>query len=270
MKITVCSDLHLETGYQELPGGDVLILSGDICEARHLIKEFHSTRLPDAPAGTCQHMDFFYTECAKYQQVFYVMGNHEFYHGRFDKTVALLTEVLPSNVTLLENAAVEYKGVVFMGATLWTDMNKNDPITLWTVKSSMNDFRVIQNHYAERNLYHKLLPETTVAAHNKTLAFFEQTLAENTDKPCVVLTHHAPSHQSIDPRYASETTMNGAYASNLSEFILDHPQIVLWTHGHIHAKQDYLIGNTRVVANPRGYVGYEDTASFDPAFTVEI
>ena len=51
--------------------------------------------------------------------------------------------------------------------------------------------------------------------------------------------------------------MNGAYSSDLSEFIMDHPQIKLWTHGHTHDKFDYLVGNTRVVCNPRGYVGYE-------------
>jgi hypothetical protein len=51
--------------------------------------------------------------------------------------------------------------------------------------------------------------------------------------------------------------MNGGYCSNLEEFILDHPQIRLWTHGHMHDPSDYMIGETRVVCNPRGYVGYE-------------
>jgi hypothetical protein len=34
----------------------------------------------------------------------------------------------------------------------------------------------------------------------------------------------------------------------------------LWTHGHTHEKFDYMIGGTRVVANPRGYLGYEESA----------
>jgi hypothetical protein len=41
---------------------------------------------------------------------------------------------------------------------------------------------------------------------------------------------------------------------------MDHPQIKLWTHGHTHHKFDYMIGETRIVCNPRGYEGYEDSA----------
>ena len=54
--------------------------------------------------------------------------------------------------------------------------------------------------------------------------------------------------------------MNGGYSSDLSEFILDNPQIKLWTHGHTHEDFDYMIGSTRIVCNPRGYDGYEDRA----------
>jgi len=72
MKISLVSDLHLEFGYQEMPGGDVLILAGDICEARTLSKQFHSTKiLPYAP-GMLNAYDFFYHECAKYKKVFMV------------------------------------------------------------------------------------------------------------------------------------------------------------------------------------------------------
>jgi hypothetical protein len=31
----------------------------------------------------------------------------------------------------------------------------------------------------------------------------------------------------------------------------------LWVHGHCHTKNNYKIGNTNVVYNPRGYVGRE-------------
>ena len=58
--------------------------------------------------------------------------------------------------------------------------------------------------------------------------------------------------------------------SNLDNFILDNPQIKLWTHGHTHEDFDYRIGSTRVVCNPRGYDGYEDRAdNFELKF-VEI
>ena len=41
---------------------------------------------------------------------------------------------------------------------------------------------------------------------------------------------------------------------------MDRPQIKLWTHGHMHNVSDYLVDETRVVCNPRGYIKYEQRA----------
>ena len=62
--------------------------------------------------------------------------------------------------------------------------------------------------------------------------------------------------------------MNGAFVSNLDEFIMDHPQIKLWTHGHVHNVFDYTIGETRVVCNPRGYPG--ENTEWDANLMVEV
>jgi hypothetical protein len=64
--------------------------------------------------------------------------------------------------------------------------------------------------------------------------------------------------------------MNGGYHSDLSEFILDRPAIKLWTHGHTHEEFDYMIGDTRVVCNPRGYIGYEELANNFKLKVVEV
>jgi hypothetical protein len=64
--------------------------------------------------------------------------------------------------------------------------------------------------------------------------------------------------------------MNGAYSSRLDDFILNHPQIKLWTHGHTHEDFDYMIGTTRVVCNPRGYINYEVRADDFKLKYVEI
>lgn len=266
MNITLVSDLHLEFGYQELPGGDVLILAGDIAESRSIRKSLHETKPLDRTPGYFKCWDFFEFECAKYQKVFYVMGNHEHYHGRFDKTYDELKSMMPENVTVLENEVVEYNGVMFMGATLWTDCNRGDPITVWHLKQSMNDYRVVQNHYPDKNLYHKLTPEFTYATHKKTLEYFKTVLELNRNKPFVVITHHAPSFTSVNEKYTYDKTMNGGYASELSEFILDNPNIKYWVHGHMHDPVEYNIGETRILSNPRGYVGHEDTEKFDPLF----
>jgi hypothetical protein len=38
----------------------------------------------------------------------------------------------------------------------------------------------------------------------------------------------------------------------------------------MHDPVDYKIGETRVVSNPRGYIGHEDTSGFNPDFTFEV
>ena len=270
LQITLVSDLHLEFGYQELPGGDVLILAGDICEYRTFKNDFHKTKTLDRKPGAFKAYDFFYSECAKYEKVFMVMGNHEHYHHRFDKTYNDFKAILPENVTLLEKECVEYRGVLFLGATLWTDLNKGDPITVHVIKDFMNDYKVVQNFYPEKSLYHKLTPAHTVAEHRKTLEYFKLMLSVKRDMPVVVITHMAPSFKSVNEKYTHETTTNGGYASDLSEFILDNENIRVWVHGHMHDGVDYMIGNTRVLSNPRGYIPWEDGNGFIPGFYFEV
>jgi Icc-related predicted phosphoesterase len=82
----------------------------------------------------------------------------------------------------------------------------------------------------------------------------------------VVVTHHAPHPLSVHPRYAG-SALNASFASDLSE-MMELWQPELWVHGHVHDTFDYVVRNTRVVCNPRGY-GTENPA-FDPALVVEI
>ena len=84
----------------------------------------------------------------------------------------------------------------------------------------------------------------------------------------MVLGHHAPSHKSIHPKYQNQDVMNHAFVNRLDEYIIDHPQIKLWVHGHVHDCWDYMIGDTRIVCNPRGYPG--ETNGFNPNLIVEI
>jgi hypothetical protein len=86
----------------------------------------------------------------------------------------------------------------------------------------------------------------------------------------VVVGHHAPSKASTHPRYRHETLMNTAYSSDLTEFMLNNPNIKLWTHGHTHEDFDYMVGSTRVFCNPRGYDGYEERADRFKLKNVEI
>jgi len=278
MRVSVMSDLHLEFGNLVLPGGDVLVLSGDVLEAKNFKLQDYTPEVValNERTGVKSHRycQFFYEECAKYKDVVYVMGNHEHYNFKFHKTYAHLKGNLPANVHLLEKESVELNGVLFLGATLWTDMNNHDALTLYHMKHMMNDYKVVTMKNPANGIYHKLDPKYTVEEHVKTKEYFRLMLSENRqgkNLPVVVCTHHAPSGKSIHPYYAHDTIMNGAYVSNLEEFILDNPEIKFWTHGHVHNTFEYKIGDTTVICNPRGYHGHETRAyDFDPTVGFDI
>lgn len=271
MKLAICSDLHLEFGDITLKneGADVLILGGDIMTAQ----ELHDFKADDTNfadqltrRGTAERYREFLARCsAEFPHVIYIAGNHEFYHGKYPDAYNYLEEECQAfnNVYFLEQSKKEINDVTFIGATLWTDMNDGDRNTLLMVKEMMNDYRVIR--HSNRN-YARLTPSDTVVRHKNTLNYIKSVIKSDPNKKYVVVGHHAPSKQSVKPRYAEDIEMNGAYSSDLEDFILAHPQIVLQTHGHTHEEFDYYVGNTRIVCNPRGYIGYESRAD---AFTLK-
>lgn len=271
MKIALASDLHLEFGDINLKneqGADVLILSGDILIAQDL-HDHPAPQVPHSPAmlkllGSRQlkaheYRDFFKRCSFQFPHVVYVAGNHEFYHGKWAGSLLDLRKECSAfpNVYFMENDCKKINDVTFIGSSLWTDMNKADPLTLHAVNDMMNDFRMIRN---DEKGYTKLRPAHTAWRHGRSVEYIRTVIEGRFDEKFVVVGHHAPSFMSIAECYKSDTLMNGAYASDLSEFILDHPQIKVWTHGHTHTPFDYSIGDTRVVCNPRGYAGYEARA----------
>jgi len=296
MKIQVASDLHLEFGTVSIENAgntNVLILSGDICVANDLGERDVHNVLGEHTKSHIYHR-FFEECCARFPYVIYIAGNHEHYHGDYAKTIPLLRERLGylSNLHILDKNTVEIDDVLFVGGTLWTDMNKEDPITLSRIRGMMNDYRLVEDTSSLINYKTflpdpenpdkqitvfkqrtgKFTPEKSVEDHKQMLDVIRTTLAYvPAEKKVVIVGHHSPLKQSTKPQYERDVLVNGAYSSDLSEFILDHPQIKLWTHGHTHHEFDYTIGSTRIFCNPRGYIGYEDQAEvFDSSKVVEI
>ena len=147
MKIQVASDVHLEFGPLTIENAgdtDVLILSGDICVA-HDLRERDSFNIRDDYDKSNRFHTFFQECCSRFPHVIYVMGNHEHYHGDFSQSYRILRDNLGylANLHILEKEYVEIGGVCFAGGTLWTDMNKEDPVTIDRIKGVMNDYRTV-------------------------------------------------------------------------------------------------------------------------------
>jgi predicted phosphodiesterase len=268
MKLALASDIHLEFGDINLTNtedAEVLILSGDIMIAQELHDfpldnnsldlEFLNTKRYRAE----RYRDFLLNCSKEFPHTIYVAGNHEFYHGKFYAALDYLRHETNrfDNVYFLEDETKKIDDITFIGCTLWTDMNKGDPVTLYQVKNNMNDYHVIKNDHCG---FRRLLPEDVLKRHLNSKNYIKNILEDNHNEKFVVVGHMAPSSLSVHEQYVNDKEINGAYVSNLEEFILDHPQIKVWTHGHTHHNYDYKIGDTRIICNPRGYVGYETQA----------
>ena len=125
MKIQLVSDIHLEFGHMvniDNAGADVLVLAGDICCARHLkvVDDF----MP-LPIERKNAINFFKDCASKFQNVIYIMGNHEHYHGDFQTSRDLLQTMLDQysgkNVFLMEKDSITIGDTEFVGGTYWTN-----------------------------------------------------------------------------------------------------------------------------------------------------
>ena len=307
MKIAVVSDIHLEFGdldFDNTEGAEVLILSGDICVAKDLTAHDPYRTMGENYRST-RYQDFFERCASRFPHVIYVLGNHEHYHGDYATTLDHIRSCLSRlrNLHVMEKESLTIGDTTFVAGTLWTDMNQGDLQTLGHMKGYMNDFRIIDDSRAEvhfkawvikdkpagmtdeewfalpfesrnemkfKTKTGKWTPEASVTDHKAMLYMIKTTVEADPRARYVVVGHHAPSKLSTKPRYQHDVLVNGAYSSSLDDFILDHPQIKLWTHGHTHDVFDYMIGSTRVICNPRGYDGHEEQANLWQLITVDI
>lgn len=168
MKIQIVSDLHCEFGVPDVVAvADVILAAGDIGARK--------TALP--------LIDSWIADGA---QVIMVLGNHEFYGGDYAATLRhwrTWAAERPALHILYGNSLVLW-GVRFLGATLWTDFNGGDSMSMMIAQQDMPDFRVIRYHGR------RLRPRDTMEMHLRDRAWLEKQLAEPHDGPRVVITHH--------------------------------------------------------------------------------
>jgi len=264
MKVNFMSDLHLEFGGPEFdPGhGELLILAGDIVCARHL-----DGNNPNASPYGGDYLRFFERASKQYDRVLMIMGNHEHYQHNVDTSYGHISAHLPSNVRLMEDETEIIGDWMFIGSTLWTDGNGKDPLTLWHMNRAMNDFRIIR----KKDGSVRYQAEDSVIKHETSLGYISRMLEEAaaTNRKAFVITHHAPHENSVAAMYKGDD-LNGAFRSDLSNIMLDRPQLKYWVHGHMHNRSDYMIGNCRVMCNPRGYWPHDLNKEFYPEWTLDL
>lgn len=260
MFIRYMSDIHLEFGWMHILSleedkDSVLVLAGDIGIV-HQPSQFDMLGrfLVDASIG--------------FRTVIYVLGNHEFYNDDLDtareKIRFKIAYLGLTNVFVLEDETKMIDDVAFIGATLWTDYD-NDPVKMVLGSQALTDFRVVWQ--GDRPIRPTDLQKLHEAS--RFYVFDQAKKQKEAGNKTVVVVHHGVSYQSVHARFKGDP-YNSSFVSEMSNDILDaQPNIII--HGHVHNAFDYMIGDTRVIVNPRGYVGHEtDINGFDPVARIEI
>jgi len=234
MKFRLLSDIHLEF-YQdkknyiinyffrlskEIPV-DYLILAGDI-------------------TNFTQRYSYFFELISKikpfYKQIFFVLGNHEFYeHFNFNKTKEKFKKLCSKlNIILLDNQEYHLeKNYYIYGTTLWSNITTEN-------YALMNDKLFIDYFDIKKDYSNNIYQLEKLKLQNK-----------DTDKLYIIVSHHLPSFELISPLYKNQTLKNKAYASDCSHIFGNH--ILYWCHGHTHQEQETTINNINFLCNPFGY-----------------
>jgi len=279
MKIQVASDLHVEferkfkgmSGYipfeLKRTDADVIVLAGDV------------------GVGFTEERKFCEKLASEHNKpVVFVLGNHSFYNkGNIDRIRGKWSqyakeESSKTNVHYIDDGHHwKYQDVNFVGGIFWTDFNDYDAWDMKLAQDNMNDYRGCRMSKMDSSLDNRTLSDTdqysftprrSVDEHYKTKEYMSHMLDEWKGQKNVVVTHHLPSGKSTDARYR-DNSLNPAYHSNL-EWWIEEKDISLWVHGHTHGSNDYSIGDTRVVCNPRGYFRYDENQYFDNSLIIEV
>lgn len=250
MKIQLLSDLHLEHAPCDILSqqADIVVLAGDIgIGSEGLLWAKKNTNVP----------------------VLYVAGNHEYHDATLsmqEHQIIMKQCVQHSHVHFLDNAVFQLDGIRFIGTTLWSDLS-----TMSQALSCDTD-GIVMDFYAGDQGDEMLCFDRDVAQalFEKNKQWLSDTLATPFAGSTVVVSHHAPSLQSLDPSFIGNM-WNPCFMSDLSALM--GSSVDLWLHGHTHHSFDYRLKGTRVVCNPRGYPSLNGTwenPSFDPALLIQL
>lgn len=232
MNIFLLSDLHLEVikeiniseliskfGFSKTENS-IFVLAGDIGDPRSEV-----------------YTQFVLEMSKLYDQVLIILGNHDYYRYSLQETLEYIKDLkIAENVHFLNQSYFFYRGIKFIGCTLWTNSDEK-------LINRMHDYTNITDFTSEmcNNL------------HKQHVKWLENELNVHYDGQIVVITHHLPSKTLIDSQYIGDER-NIFYADDL-EYLMEKADI--WLCGHTHIGLQKTIGKCKCYVNPVGYMDEE-------------
>lgn len=263
VQFQILSDIHLEM-VSKHPKPPVLapnlVLAGDIGKVdSKLWKQF---------------IDF----CSvNWVHVFYVLGNHEFYHEfksyeQLNREYADFFSQFP-NVHLLDNSSYELDGIDIYGFVGWT----RSPFPTQNIaQNKINDY-----NYISDDLGNLITPRFITRIAEDSINQFKTWIdsrsgEQDHNKPILIITHFPPiSTNTSNPIYLSEPRIVNQYFAweNLikSEEI-QSTHIHTWISGHTHWSYDFIDSDNKIryIGNQIGYRSELGDTRFNPKLVIDV
>jgi hypothetical protein len=147
-----------------------------------------------------------------------------------------LLRLLPG-VTVLDDQAVEIEGVRFFGTTLWSDFEGRKSDCLDRVRRCLGEYVFVKTRVAAGAAgepLRRFRAEDALKAHDRARAALFSEVAGARVGKTVVISHHAPSLQGLNPHHRGNG-LDGAYASQFDKAIVGLDEYCLldaWPHAH--------------------------------------
>lgn len=244
----VLSDLHLEVDQQytsfEFPVcASYLILAGDI------------GRLTDYDA----YLSFLQKQIERFEVVFLVLGNHEFYKESFESGLEKARKLeqepcLNGRLILLHQRRYDIPGsdVTILGCSLWSRIPQESSDN---IRYKVQDFHqiidwTIDNHNAAHGADSEWLLRELELIQDEN----ERAGGQGQKRSVLVVTHHAPLTKSTSSPRNEKSPLTPAFATNILLRISKLDGVKAWVFGHTHYSTEFKCRSVRVVSNQRGYV----------------
>ncbi|KAK7755847.1 hypothetical protein SLS62_002133 [Diatrype stigma] len=254
-RIQILSDLHLDIGQQyssyEFPvSAPFLLLGGDI------------GRLADYDP----YRKFLEKLVGRYERVFLVLGNHEFYGLSYEAGIAQARRLseepsLADSLVLLHRTRWDDpgSGLTILGCTLWSDI----PNTAEAIfESKINDFKKIdgwtvpkhsQVHAEEADWLRTEVARVAASEPEGDDVSSSSSGSRTRRRHLLVATHYAPCLEGTSRPEQASNPWTPAFATGL----VDQggwDGVNTWVFGHTHHTTALVRNGIKLVSNQRGYI----------------
>ena len=167
MQITTISDTHGLHHQLQLPGGDLLIHAGDVCNR-------------GSQEEAANFIDWF--EKQPYTYKIFIAGNHDFFFENF--TQKEIQDILPKNIYYLNDSGIEIEGINIWGSPITPEFHN------WAFNRKRGD--EINNHW-------QLIPNNSdiLITHGPAFGILDKTF-HNLNVGCEEL---LKALKNIQPKY---------------------------------------------------------------------